>query len=213
MNQLADRRLEEREQRRNDILDAAVTVTALGSLDGLTMDQVAKQARLSRALLYVYFKDRDELLFGLCERALSIMQAQFESTIAAHSTGVAQIAACGQAYVEFARQQPVYFEALARFEAHSPDIACLQPNEGACVLAGDRLHEVLIAAINRGIADGSIRQDVGSPVLVATTLWAFMHGVLQLAQTKANVLAHDGIVVDALISQAITMATRAIASR
>ena len=31
------------------------------------------------------------------------------------------------------------------------------------------------------------------PEVVSTALWGFMHGVLQLASTKANQLAHEGI--------------------
>ena len=35
------------------------------------MDQVARGARLSRALVYVYFKDKQELLFAIGERAMT----------------------------------------------------------------------------------------------------------------------------------------------
>lgn len=53
MNYIAERRQEEKERRRADILDA--TEAALGSVgwDELTMDQVARRARLSRALAYL----------------------------------------------------------------------------------------------------------------------------------------------------------------
>ncbi len=33
--------------------------------DAMTMDQVARKARLSRALVYVYFKDKMDLMFGI----------------------------------------------------------------------------------------------------------------------------------------------------
>ena len=73
MNDLVDRRNEEKERRRAEILDAAEVVAASEGWDDMTMDQVARRARLSRALLYVYFTDKTDLLFGVGERAMSIL--------------------------------------------------------------------------------------------------------------------------------------------
>ena len=86
MNDLADRRNEEKERRRAEILDAAEAVAAGEGWEDMTMDQVARRARLSRALLYVYFTDKTDLLFGVGERAMSIlMQRCTESRGAAHA--------------------------------------------------------------------------------------------------------------------------------
>jgi len=53
MSYIAERRQEEKERRRAEILDAAEAVCAEVGWDAMTMDQVARKARLSRALLYV----------------------------------------------------------------------------------------------------------------------------------------------------------------
>jgi len=53
MNDLAERRHEEKERRRAEILDAAEAVAASEGWDDMTMDQVARRARLSRAPLCV----------------------------------------------------------------------------------------------------------------------------------------------------------------
>ena len=65
MSYIAERRLEEKERRRAEIVDAAEAAGRDVGLDALTMDDVARRARLSRALLYVYFQDRSDLMFGL----------------------------------------------------------------------------------------------------------------------------------------------------
>ncbi len=77
MSYIAERRQEEKERRRAEIIDAAEAVAATVGWDAMTMDQVARKARLSRALLYVYFKDKTDLLFGLCERALATLTQRF----------------------------------------------------------------------------------------------------------------------------------------
>ena len=73
MNYIAERRQEEKDRRRSDILDAAEAVAATIGIEALTMDQVARRARISRALLYVYFHDKSDLHFALCERALALL--------------------------------------------------------------------------------------------------------------------------------------------
>ena len=52
-----------------------------------------------------------------------------------------------------------------------------------------------------------------TPKIVSTALWGYMHGVLQLASTKANVLAHDGMNDKDLVEQALVMATRSLEAR
>lgn len=212
MNDLADRRQEEKVRRRAEILDAAESVVATVGIELMTMDEVARRARLSRALLYVYFQDKSDLLFGICDRALQVLQQRFVEASARHTSGLAQIEACGRAYLAFAQEFPVYFDALARFEAHESQVDNVGQNESVCLVAGDKVHAVMVECIERGIADGSVRSDVGQPLLVAMTLWGFMHGIIQLSSTKANVLAHNGIGSRHLIDHALMLATRSVAA-
>jgi TetR/AcrR family transcriptional regulator len=51
MSYIALRREEEKERRRAEILDAAEVLYAKKGWDALTVDQVARSARLSRALV------------------------------------------------------------------------------------------------------------------------------------------------------------------
>jgi AcrR family transcriptional regulator len=194
MNYIAERREEEKERRRVEIVDAAERLYAEKGWDAVTMDQVAKTARLSRALLYVYFRDKDELLFGIGERAMSVLKARFEAARAAHALGIDQVTAIGRAYMAYAVDFPHYFDFCMRFQAHS-----ITPEPGTtedrCALAGDDAIGTVVQAIHAGIADGSIRKDVGDPMHLAISLWGFTHGATQLATAKAKELEFHGIVV------------------
>jgi AcrR family transcriptional regulator len=189
MSYIAERRVEEKERRRGEILDAAVGLYAEKGWDAVTMDQVARSARLSRALLYVYFRDKEELLYGIGARALAILRDCFVAAIGRGGSGAEQVEAIGRAYMAYAQQFPHYFDVCARFQAHSvsPDPGS---NEGACAAAGDQAIGVVVAAIRTGLADGSIRRDIGDPTLLAVSLWAFTHGIIQLAMAKARDLEH-----------------------
>lgn len=208
MNELTDRRREEKDRRRNEILAAAAVVAAEYGFDATTMDQVAKQARLSRALLYVYFEDKIALQTGLCEQALELLQERFALATKDARTGRDRLAAMGTAYVAFSQELPVYFEALARFEARNA--TDLQRDNSRCLELGDDCHETITAALREGIADGSVRADIGEPNAVSIVLWGFMHGVIQIAATKGALLEHRGTSATELFEHALAMTLRSL---
>src|SRR3974390_2073111 len=119
MSYIAERRGEEKERRRAEIVDAAERLYAEKGWDSVTMDQVARRARLSRALLYVYFRDRDELQFAIGERALRVVRDRFIEAVSRHPRGLDQIEAIGRAYMAYAREFPHYFHVCAQIQAQS----------------------------------------------------------------------------------------------
>ncbi len=213
MSYIAERRKEEKERRRADLIDAAEAVAAEVGIDAMTMDEVARKARLSRALLYVYFQDKPDLLFAICERGFANLRARFETAAQAPASGRAQIGSIGRAFVDFSREQPIYYDALAKFAMHSPATIEGDSHEHRCVLGGDQLHRIMVGCIERGVRDGSIRADAGPPGLVALTLWGYMLGIIQLATTKPAVIEHRGFDTTRLIDQALQLAAEALGPR
>jgi AcrR family transcriptional regulator len=212
MNDLADRRHEEKERRRAEILDATEAVAASEGWDDMTMDQVARRARLSRALLYVYFTDKTDLMFGVGERAMVILMRRFSEGAAGHKRGIDQLEAIGRAYVAFSQEFPVYFGVLARCELRAPETSNPDGNAGECVRKGHSLQTVMASALETGMRDGSIRADAGQPAATAIVLWGFLHGVIQLSAGKANLLGHRGVNIREVLDQAILMARRSVAA-
>ena len=210
MNDLADRRREEKERRRDEILSAALRVASVVGFDALTMEQVARQARLSRALIYVYFTDKDDLLFALCERSLVQLAERFRRLTPDAATGRDRLAAMGAAYVAFSVEEPVSFEVLARCEARDAESLPTGGNVEASLVRGDEVHGILVEALRDGMRDGSIRASLTDADAVATVLWGFMHGVIQIAATKGAVLERRRIDPDTLFRQALDLALQAI---
>ncbi len=194
MSYISERRGEEKERRRAQILDAAEILYAKKGWDAVTVDQVARSARLSRGLVYVYFHDKEDLLFAIGERAMLLLQSRFEAALGGAGSGLAHVEAIGRAYVGYAIEFPHYFDFCSRFQSH-PSGAEPGANEAACRAASDRTIATVVAAIEGGMRDGSIRADVGDPLLLAFALWAFTHGITQLVTAKSADLAHRGVAV------------------
>lgn len=203
MSYVAERREEEKERRRLEIVEAAEKLYAEKGWDAVTMDQVARTARLSRALLYVYFKDKEDLLFAITSRALEELRCRFENAASAHILGIDQVTAMGRAYSLFQQEKPFQFDACSRYHAHQAHAG--QPNELACTAEGDAVMAVMIAALQRGIADRSIRADVGDPMKVCFMLWAFSHGLIQIAINKSQEIASRGVEVGELMEDGRAM--------
>ena len=192
MSYISQRRVEEKERRRAEILDAAEALYAKEGWDLVTVDQVARGARLSRALVYVYFKDKEDILFAIGERAMCLLRDRFSAAAAGHKLGAEKIEAIGRAYMSYAFEFSHYFDFCSKFHARSGS-----PEPGshdlACRAASDQAIGVVVQAIQSGIADGSVRPTVGDPIMLALTLWSFTHGLAQLAMAKGSDMARFGI--------------------
>jgi AcrR family transcriptional regulator len=206
MEPIAARRLEEKERRRNEILDAAERVAGDRGLESLTMEQVAREARLSRGLLYVYFNDKHDLQAGICERALIGLHSRFESVVDPTHSGLERVLAMGRAYVDFAANSPLQFELLARFEATEVPTTDTGSNHFACLAAGAQVHALLTDALEVGMRDGSVAQSAGSPNTIALALWAMTHGTIQVASMKRAVLTQHDVTPAELVEQTLRMA-------
>lgn len=205
MSYIAERRQEEKDRRRNEIIDAAEDLYRTLGWDAVTMDSVAKRARLSRALVYVYFKDKRDLHFAIAIRALEMLRTRFEQASARARTGIEKVEAIGRAYMAYGQEFPHFFDACARLEAHAPDGTEAGHQVHACLEEGKRVHNVVVEALAAGQRDGTIRSDLGDLQVTSRVLWGFTHGLIQIALTKAGPLAEVGISVPQLTQQAISM--------
>ena len=206
MEPIAARRLEEKERRRSEILDAAERVAAAVGVEPLTMEQVAREARLSRGLLYIYFKDKQDLLAGICERALTGLYTRFVWVVDERQSGLERVLAMGRAYVAFATECQLQFEVLARFEARDATTTDTDGHLYACLAAGARVHALITTALEVGMRDGSVAASAGNPETIALALWAMTHGTIQVASMKRAVLEQHQVTPTALVEQTLRMA-------
>jgi AcrR family transcriptional regulator len=210
MSYIAERREEEKERRRAEIVDAAEELYAKVGWDAVTMDRIAKSARLSRALIYVYFQDKSDLLLAIAERALVELRERFVAAAAVNQSGLDTVQSIGRAYVLFQQEKPYRFDACSRFHAHQ---AAGQPTDDACAAAGDAVIAVIVQALMQGQADGSIRKDIGNPAQVCVMLWAFTHGLIQIGTNKTQEIARLGIEVSQLMEGSFAMLRYMLAAK
>ena len=176
---IQERREREKEQRRNEILDAAEKVFFSKGFNNATMDEVAETAELSKGTLYLYFKNKEDLYFAITQRSMTILRSMFQDAVNQHKIGIEKVRAIGKAYHKFSQEYKHYFDMMMHFEAvrNSLNLDTLVLDE--IHLKGQSVMQVLVEAIQAGIDDGSVRSDL-DPLKTAFLLNGVSSGIIHL---------------------------------
>lgn len=189
------RREEEKGKRREAILDAAERVIAKHGWEDTDFGKIAAKARLSRPLVYVYFPQRDDLFHAVCRRGLAHLQQRFAQAITRHKTGLDQSLALARAYYAFSREEPLYFELISQYQEKEIEHGKGSSDELTAHDAGRGCVALVVQTLTTGVADGTIRKSIGDPRPAAVSVWAFTHGLIQIA-TRKEVLLKESFQLD-----------------
>jgi AcrR family transcriptional regulator len=176
---IAERKEREKQRRRNDILDAAEKVFFSGEFKDATVDDVAAEAELSKATLYLYFESKEDMYFAVHMRGMGRLGEMFKKVATGEDKGIEKIRAIGRAYYEFSKKYPDYSRAMIHFEkkvcvlGDKADLAAQMHDTGQSILG------IVQEAIRAGIEDGSVRPTL-EPQKTALLLWAQSDGVINL---------------------------------
>ncbi|QTN43142.1 TetR/AcrR family transcriptional regulator [Marinobacter salsuginis] len=180
---LKTRREREKQARYDTILDAAELVFSEKGYERTSMDDIARTASLSRALLYVYFKDKAAIQRGIMLRAGHSLFRRFEEARQTADNGLAQIRAMGESYYRFYLEEPDYFSALTKASTAMAEADESQAEEMLC--SKSDLMELMMGAIELGLQDGTMNRDrITDPVQTALYLRGALHGVILLCQSE-----------------------------
>ncbi len=201
---LENRREREKHERREAILDAAESMFFGKGYERCSMDDIARTAQLSRALLYVYFKDKAAIMRAITLRASQALLLRFGEALAASDVGMEQIGNIGHAYYQFSIEHADYFDVLTQAAGfgHPADSDAINEALLECDAANMRL---MVAALRQGVADGSISAErVDDPLKTAYYLRGALHGAIMQARLLAE-LQVAGPPVDTLVNYTINM--------
>ena len=180
---LKTRREREKQARYDTILDAAELVFSEKGYERTSMDDIARTASLSRALLYVYFKDKAAIQRGIMLRAGHSLFRRFEEARQTADNGLAQIRAMGESYYRFYLEEPDYFSALTKASTAMAEADESQAEEMLC--SKSDLMELMVGAIELGLQDGTMnRERITDPIQTALYLRGALHGVILLCQSE-----------------------------
>ena len=168
-----ERRAREKEQLRHQILSAARELFVNEGYENVSMRKIADKIEYSPTTIYLYFKDKADLLDSVCKETLLSLLNTLELLKRDKSDPVEVLRKSGKAYVEFGLKYPQDYKLT--FVVRPQFQKGLGLQEGS---VGERVFDYLRAMVSECIRQERFRQvDVE---ITGQTLWSAVHGVTLL---------------------------------
>jgi TetR/AcrR family transcriptional regulator len=177
------------------ILRAAAEEFAEHGIAGARTETIAREARVNKALLYYYFKDKETLYGAVLDNAFSGLKTTVFGVLDSDLPPREKIMAYVGTYFDFIASNQVYPKLMQREmmrarEGHSPHIEKLVKNYFQPIFA--RVSELL----QKGIADGEFRKIDPAhfiPSMVAMIIFYFSSAPVMQKIVRFNPLAPERI--------------------
>lgn len=212
-----ERKEREKEQKKAMMLEAAEYLILEKGLDQLNMDEVAERAEVSKGSLYVYFKNKNDLVLGICNKATGILNTEIAKVLTKDLPGLDMVYEIGATFLNFVREHPEYFRAM-RFFDNLKESDTLEESEFvlSCQENMQNSFTCMVRAIQVGMQDGSINPDY-DPKELAVLLWSTSHGMVNLAYLHQNtphfqLMDQHGIQLDSVMDNYMKLIGTGIAA-
>jgi AcrR family transcriptional regulator len=171
-----ERREREKGLLREEILDAARELFVAEGYQSVSMRKIAEKIEYSPTTIYLYFKDKADLIFHLCEETFAkLIQTMDMLAKQGVTDPLERLRRCGQAYVEFGLLYPNHYKVTFIMPHEHPALSPEDMANSMGMKAFARLREI----VKECIAAGRLRPDL-DPEAVSQVLWAGMHGLTSL---------------------------------
>ena len=168
------RQEQEKQELRQAILTAAGELFLEQGYERFSLRKVAERIGYSPTTIYLYFRDKDDLLFTVVDEGFVRFGQQLVAAAESQEDPWERIIALGRAYVAFGLQNPVYYQLM--FMQRTDFLTRRQAGESQPRIASFR---VLRHAVQQAIDAGVLRP--GDAESYSDVLWALVHGMVSLA--------------------------------
>src|SRR5690554_1687543 len=106
----------ERQQKEKLIVQSAIKLFSSRGYHATKMDDVAKQAKMSKGLIYFYFKNKEDLYMAVTTKAFEQLNAVFKETMKTKDKkGMDLVFDLINNFLVFAQSHRMYHEAIMNF--------------------------------------------------------------------------------------------------
>lgn len=185
---MARRKKEPQSNHRKNIAEAAQRLFTEKGIESTSMNEIAKESGYSKATLYVYFKDKEELVGVLVLESMQKLYDYLSKTLEDTENVSECFYKICNAFVDYQEEYPFYFELLLKAINVDFETTRFLPEEKETFLVGERINALLIAFFEKGIERGIIRGDLDIlPTIFA--LWGMISGVIMLSVNKQEYIS------------------------
>ncbi len=169
---IAERKESEKKKMRSRILHAAMKLFLEKGFENVTIRRIAERIEYSPATIYLYFKNKDDILYALYREGFEELYRR-QQTILTIKDPLKRLKKHGEVYLSFALENPEYYDLM--FIMRGP-IKKINENEEREIAL--RSYEFLKENI-KDCLDTSVILKAKIDV-ITFSLWSYIHGVASL---------------------------------
>ncbi len=174
---IKERKEKQRDTLRREIMAAARELFVAHGYDNVSMRKVAEKIEYSPTTIYLYFKDKQDLLINICEETF----AKLHETLAKIENDTSDPLVClkkgMRTYIDFGLQHPNDYTMVFITPPEQSEATAMDNHqfEGSM---GQRAFSHLVNMVVLCIKKGQIKK--GDPATISQTIWAGLHGITSL---------------------------------
>ena len=177
------RKKEPRSVHRENIVSAASTLFMERGIAATSMDDIAKAAGYSKATLYVYFENKEEIVGILVLNSMKKLYDYISSALIQHETTKARYDFICRGLVQYQEEFPFYFKmVLDKINIDFEGKEYL-PEERETYQIGEEINEKIKNFLLSGMEKGDLRNDLDIMPAIFN-FWGMLSGIIQLAANK-----------------------------
>jgi|GEM_PF-472227 len=189
-----ERKGREREQRRLDILESARQAFVKYGLEQTSMDRIAQEAELAKGTLYLYFRNRDELLMALIASDFERLIVMIEDVVQSDFAPERKLLASFGAFHEFSLRNEFFYKVMTQLDVRSLFMHNGE-SEPVCHFrtVNQRMMNLVAAIVNEGVVKGVFYLDQPVEYVVVQMIVALKGAMVVL---RNNMLPPEWIMID-----------------
>ena len=181
------RKKEPRSVHRENIACAASELFTSKGIASTSMDDIAKSAGYSKATLYVYFKNKEEIVSLLTLNSMKKLCFYIDSALSRQESTKTKYDLICRGLARYQEEFPFYFKAVLDKINISFEHDCL-PEEKETYQVGEQINEKLKDFLICGIKKGDLRDNLEIMPTIFN-FWGMLSGIIGLAANKEEYIA------------------------
>src|SRR5262249_29044367 len=174
------RREREKEELRQEILDAASERFVKEGYENVSMRRIAEKIEYSPTTIYLYFEDKASLLFAICEETFARLTKRMEAIRQESPDPLDSLRKTCRAYVEFGLKYPNHYRVTFMNQRENQGTDHYM-REGSM---GLKCYSALRSNVEECVKQGKLRD--GDVEAITQAMWAAGHGLTSLLITKPD---------------------------
>ena len=174
-----EKKLKHKEDLRTLILEAAKKLFVQEGYEATSIRKIAKEIGFSPTTIYLYYKDKSDIVYALHQVGFGILRDRFFPLMAVENA-FERLKALGKIYIHFALSNPEYYQVM--FMMKEPLSFLTSKEENAAWIEGQYVIEFLRKTIVECQEMGYFKDM--DPIAVAIQAWGAVHGLVSLHVTE-----------------------------